>query len=211
MASDPPWASVPRTLPNRLHAVLLVLVNQASWVVEPLLWLLTRLLMLTLAVRKPRSLTGVLEPCRHGVRGTADEMRMERSHWGFELKDLTHAHVYIVHGTRDAAVPVAAASFLHERLPSSVKVTLASHGHAIIRSLWPHLVRLAAEPSPDAVDALLRAANDLRAAKRHQHRVAKAMENLDIDAVASAVRRRTGTASTDDAAMAAGRASLAYD
>lgn len=198
-------------MPNRLHAFLLVLVNRATWAVEPLLWLLSRLLILVLALRKPRSLNGVIEPCRHGVWGTADEMRMERAHWGFELQDLTHSHVYIVHGSRDAAVPAIAASFLHERLPSSVLITLDGLGHAIVRSLWPHLVRLAAEPGTGAVDALLRAAGDLRAAKRHQRRVARAMERRDLDSIATEVRRRAGTTSTDHAAEAAGRASLDYD
>lgn len=207
VAADPPWGFVPASVRNRIHTVLLRLVRGCRPLLPVLAWLLSRALLAVLWSRPRSRVLRLMEPLRQTVRATTDEMIMERAHWGFELEHV-RTPVWIVHGaqtatpppglptaspqsplqgTRDRLVPCTASHYMHSKLPQSTLVEMPRLGHALVRSLWPELVRLASTGAQDSVAALLEAGAELASEERRQRHTKRRVQ-LGPDADVSTPR-----------------------
>jgi len=70
----------------------------------------------------------IADALRNGTHGVRDDMRLVASPWGFEPEP-SEVPVIVWHGTADTNVPVAAATWLAERLPNAHLTLVPDGGH----------------------------------------------------------------------------------
>ena len=70
----------------------------------------------------------IADALRGGTHGVRDDMRLVASPWGFEPEP-SEVPVTVWHGTADTNVPVAAATWLAERLPNARLTLVPDGGH----------------------------------------------------------------------------------